>query len=161
MSGTIQIEELYERYAHLLLGRCRVLLGNDADAEEALQEVFVKAMRSMDGFRGESALLTWLYRIATNHCLNMLRSRRRHREYLRQNQEAQTVMPAESGPAIAENVSIIRELLHGVDRRSQELAILYFVNGMNQEEAARETGLSVPTVRKYLERFIQKARKRR
>jgi RNA polymerase sigma-70 factor (ECF subfamily) len=161
MSGTIQIEELYERYAHLLLGRCRVLLGNDADAEEALQEVFVKAMRSMDGFRGESSLLTWLYRIATNHCLNMLRSRRRHREHLRQNQEAQTVMPAESGLAIVENVSIIRELLHGVDRRSQELAILYFVDGMNQEEAARETGLSVPTVRKYLERFIQKARKRR
>ena len=53
---------------------CR-MLGNPTDAEDLLQEIFLSAHRKLDGFRGESALGTWLYRLATNHCLDYLRSR--------------------------------------------------------------------------------------
>ena len=49
--------------------------GNQSDAEDLLQEIFLSAHRKLDGFRGESALGTWLYRLATNHCLDHLRSR--------------------------------------------------------------------------------------
>ena len=51
------------------------MVGNPADAEDLLQEIFLAAHRKLDGFRGESALGTWLYRLATNHCLDYLRSR--------------------------------------------------------------------------------------
>ena len=51
------------------------MLGNPADAEDLLQEIFLAAHRKLDTFRGESALGTWLYRLATNLCLDHLRSR--------------------------------------------------------------------------------------
>ncbi|MHB2001708.1 MAG: sigma-70 family RNA polymerase sigma factor [Solirubrobacteraceae bacterium] len=52
------------------------LLGSEADAEEATQDAFVRAWRALGGFRGQSGLSTWLYRIVTNGCLTMIATRR-------------------------------------------------------------------------------------
>ena len=68
-------EELYRAHAGKLFSVACRMLGNPADAEDLLQEIFLSAHRKLDGFRGESALGTWLYRLATNHCLDYLRSR--------------------------------------------------------------------------------------
>jgi RNA polymerase sigma-70 factor, ECF subfamily len=68
-------EELYKAHAGKLFSVACRILGNPADAEDLLQEIFLSAHRKLDGFRGESALGTWLYRLATNHCLDYLRSR--------------------------------------------------------------------------------------
>jgi RNA polymerase sigma-70 factor (ECF subfamily) len=68
-------EELYRAHAGKLFSLATRMLGNPADAEDLLQEIFLSAHRKLDGFRGESALGTWLYRLATNHCLDFLRSR--------------------------------------------------------------------------------------
>jgi RNA polymerase sigma-70 factor (ECF subfamily) len=155
----IRIEDLYDRYAHLVYQRCLALLGNPAEAEDALQEVFVRAMKAADDFRGESSEMTWLYRISTNHCLNVIRgSKRKANGAKRQQLQMQD---ADSVPGTSvEDIAVIRELLPSFDREIQELAICYFVDGMNLEETARESGLSVPTVRKRLKQFVEKARKR-
>src|SRR5688572_2181128 len=68
-------EELYKAHAGKLYSLAFRMLGNPADAEDLLQEIFLAAHRKLDGFRGESALGTWLYRLATNQCLDFLRSR--------------------------------------------------------------------------------------
>ena len=68
-------EELYRAHAGRLYSVAFRLLGNAADAEDLLQEIFLAAHRKLDTFRGESALGTWLYRLATNLCLDHLRSR--------------------------------------------------------------------------------------
>lgn len=68
-------EELYRAHAGRLFSLATRLLGNAADAEDILQEIFLAAHRKLDMFRGESALGTWLYRLATNLCLDHLRSR--------------------------------------------------------------------------------------
>jgi RNA polymerase sigma-70 factor (ECF subfamily) len=68
-------EELYRAHAGRLYGVALRLLGNTADAEDILQEIFLAAHRKLDTFRGESALGTWLYRLATNLCLDHLRSK--------------------------------------------------------------------------------------
>src|SRR6476646_7789087 len=68
-------EEVYKAHAGKLFSVACRMLGNPADAEDLLQEIFLSAHRKLDGFRGESALGTWLYRLATNHCLDYLRSR--------------------------------------------------------------------------------------
>jgi RNA polymerase sigma-70 factor (ECF subfamily) len=68
-------EELYRTHAGRLYSVAFRMLGNTADAEDLLREIFLAAHRKLDTFRGESALGTWLYRLATNLCLDHLRSR--------------------------------------------------------------------------------------
>jgi RNA polymerase sigma-70 factor, ECF subfamily len=68
-------EELYRLHAGRLYSVACRMVGNPSDAEDLLQEIFLAAHRKLDSFRGESALGTWLYRLATNLCLDHLRSK--------------------------------------------------------------------------------------
>lgn len=68
-------EELYRQHAGKLFSLTVRMIGNPADAEDLLQEIFLSAHRKLESFRGESALGTWLYRLAMNQCLDYLRSR--------------------------------------------------------------------------------------
>ncbi len=124
-----------------------------------MQEVFVKAYRSLGRFRGEAAPSSWLYRISTNHCLNLLRSRKRRRRRL-ERQAAESALLERVDADKLEAVAAVRELLPRFDRRTQQMAIYYFVDGMSQQEVAAQVGASVPTVRKYLKKFIERANRR-
>ncbi len=60
---------------------CLGLLGNAEDAEDTAQEVFVEVFRSVSGFKAESKLSTWIYRIATSKSLDLMRSRKRKKRF--------------------------------------------------------------------------------
>ncbi|MER7281990.1 RNA polymerase subunit sigma-70 [Dactylosporangium sp. NPDC000244] len=73
----VTFEELVAAYRRELLVHCYRLLGSLTDAEDVLQEVLLAAWRGLDGFEGRASPRSWLYRIATNRCLNALRDRGR------------------------------------------------------------------------------------
>ena len=77
LGPTDQLDPRLLEHRRELTGYCYRMLGSSFDAEDAVQETMVRAWRSLDGFEGRSALRSWLYRIATNVCLDALNGRNR------------------------------------------------------------------------------------
>ncbi len=148
-----QISVLFSQHGPRVYRRALRLLGNPADAEEATQEIFIRAFRSADGFRQQSQLTTWLYQITTNYCLNLIRDRSRRTEL-----HDAHVAPMEDGseradPASPEDVLLLRRLLAAADERQAAAAVYVLLDGMSHEEAASVLGVSKRTVGNLLERF--------
>lgn len=73
---TRAFEVLVRRYQRQLYRLAVRMLGNSSDADDAVQDAFVAAWRQLSGFRGDAAFSSWMYRIVTNRCLKLLRTRR-------------------------------------------------------------------------------------
>jgi RNA polymerase sigma factor (sigma-70 family) len=149
------MRELYLKYGGAVYGRCRYLLKDETKAEDAMQDVFAKALQHQAGFRGVAAPLTWLMKIATHHCLNQLRGERAgwRRRFERDQRARPTQASDNQGPQALEHRDLVLKLLGRFDLETQAAAIHYHVDEMTLEEVAALLGRSVPTVRKRLEAF--------
>lgn len=144
---------------------CLWTLGNAAEADDAAQEVFIKAYRGLGSFRGAAGFSTWLHRIAVNHCRDLLRKRGRERieswDALREEQgEAAEALVAREEP-----VAQRRQLQEALDRLPEQyrtILILREVEGLSYEELAKFLNCSLDAVKARLRRarseLMEKAR---
>lgn len=152
-----RLGKLFEVHSAGVFRRTLHLLGNVAEAEEATQEVFIRAASALDRFEGRARHSTWLYRITTNYCLNKLRDRERRRELWEAHGEQTTPATLARDPA---KMMIMRHLLSEADPRCAEAAVAVYIDGMSHEEAAEQLGVSRRTVGNLCDRFVGWARKR-
>ncbi len=80
MSKPVNVETLYAKFGPTIYARCKRLLKDGTAAEDATQDVFMKVLKHIDSAPGEEAVLPWIHRITTNHCLNVIRDSKRHAE---------------------------------------------------------------------------------
>ncbi len=150
--------DLVNRYSARLLTLAWRLLGNRADAEDAVQRALLRLYRSARSYRSDWAVSTWLYRITTNVCVDELR-RRASRSSLRQAAEDAAAggqglpVPDAAGPAGAPGQRLdLHRALARVPREARILLALRYVDGLSYRELARVRGISVNTVKSQLAR---------
>jgi RNA polymerase sigma factor (sigma-70 family) len=155
-AGRAWLKELYTKFGSAVFGRCQYLLKDSAKAEDAMQDVFAKAIVSERDFRGEASPLTWLLKISTHHCLNLLRTdgAKWKAQHAR---DEQAKGEGHAGPQLLEQRDLVRRALGAFDLETQTAVIHYWVDEMTLEEVAALLGRSVPTVRKRLKEFAAAA----
>ena len=154
-----EVRELYDRYGGVLFHRCRSILGNDEDAQDAVQETFARVIRHYDSFREDASPLTWMYRISTNHCLNQVRNRRgrerKHEDHAHDLGADRVAVQADEDP----DKERILALLEDADEETRACVVHTYFDDCTREEVAQLVGLSVPTVRKRVNTFLDHARR--
>ena len=162
MSGApteTQIARLYEQHASLVFARCRRILRDEDEAWDATQEVFARAIRSWSSFEGNSTRGTWLYRIATNHCLNVIRNNSGRRQKLDQRKGERP--GAGSGPDAqgrVEVLDIVRAVMEDMDEDLARLAVLYYFEDMTMREIGAALDLSESRVCQLHSRIVTRLR---
>lgn len=142
------VERLYRDHGHLVLRRARVLLGNEPDAQEALQEVFASLLRSPGELRNASSVVAWLYRATTHFCLNLLRNRRTGARLLERHLEPVSGSRHASADALAD----VRDLLVRLPAEVGAALIYHHVDGMTYDEVGELLGCSRRKVGYLLQR---------
>ncbi len=149
--------ELSNRYSARLLTMAWRLLGNRADAEDAVQRALLRLYTSARSYRSEWAVSTWLYRITTNVCVDEMRRRRSRFVLQRAAQEeadGQGLLFAcggGHGGGGAQNLDVQRAL-DRVPLEARILLALRYMDGLSYRELARVRGISVNTVKSQLAR---------
>ncbi|MFO7638445.1 MAG: sigma-70 family RNA polymerase sigma factor [bacterium] len=151
-------EELVRRYQRPLFGYLYRMCGNPADAEEMTQQALVKAWQGLSGFRGDASFKTWLYRIATNLCINRA-TRRRPTCELPESLPAPESSEPEERYARERRIALVREALGQLPADQRAALVMVEYQEMSYEEAARALGRSVRAVDSLLFRARQNLRR--
>lgn len=154
-------EELYRLHAGRLYSVALRLVGNAADAEDLLQEIFLAAHRKLDTFRGESALGTWLYRLATNLCLDHLRSRSGRSRQVTDALDDEAGLLDTSSVTLAEQTVTRMDLERALARLPEGCRaafVLHDIEGLEHREVAEVLGVAEGTSKSQVHKARLKLR---
>ena len=157
---TRAFEQLYRRHVGKVHGVIvRLVGGHGARAEDLTQETFVRVWRALPEFRFESALSTWLHRMAVNTALMELRSRRAGPRWEEEVDGDDMVMldPREQGPALRMD---LERAIGTLPPRARAVLVLHDVEGWKHEEISASLGMAVGSSKAQLHRARQLLRVR-
>ncbi len=149
------IRQMIAEHQTVLIRLCYLYLHDVQLAEDAVQETFIKAYRTLERFRGEASAKTWLTRIAMRTCCDMRRGFWFRRMDRRVTPE---MLPDQAEPA-DEAESAITLAVMNLPRKEREVILLYYYQDMNMNDIAAALGLTQPTVSYRLRRARERLRK--
>ena len=166
--------EMVEEYGDRVFNLTYRMLGNREEAEDLAQEVFITVFKSIDSFRGDAKLSTWLYRITANHCKNRIKYLARRHDRQRTELDDR-IEGSPDGPALgaprssprpdvqlegAELEQTLQQAIAALDEDQRILVILRDVEDLSYEEICAITELPDGTVKSRLHRARMALRKK-
>ena len=148
------IESIYQKYHRSVFRVCIGLLKNKEDAEDATHEVFLSVMDKVSAFRGESSLFTWIYSIAVNASLQIMKKKRRY--------DVSHLLPELSVSEVffrdnfIDAKNAVNWLFKTSNQRMQLFLLLRYVNGLTQEEIGEVLSINARTVRSIEKKISKK-----
>ena len=155
-------DELVTRYSRKIYALVYNMTGRREDAEDLVQDVFFKAYRSLEHFKGDSSFYTWIYRIAVNRTINFLKKRRRTDNALSLDDLDQAVerdpdyveLSARESPvrdmALTELQEKLNKALLKLSEKHRTIVVLHDIQGVPHDEIGKMIGCSAGTVRSRL-----------
>ena len=163
MSNTIDEQELLAQTAPLVYNLALRLTGNAADAEDLAQDTLIRALKALPGFRGESGLKTWVYRITVNTWKNRVRSEKRRGFWKTVSLGLFAGAEGDDEPPFAaddppldrsleqeEQQAQVQSALMDLDADSRSIIVLREVQGQSYQELAEALGVPEGTVKSRL-----------
>ncbi len=160
-------KEFIEQYQKLVLNICFRFVNNSDDANDVAQEVFIEAYRSIEKFREDSKISTWLYRISVNKSLNFLRDNKKTKitdsysgEQKTSDGSLQTTTTPETNFINKERKEIIDKAINSLPDRQKTAFILHKKEDLSQEEISKVLGISIKAVESLIIRAKQNLQKK-
>ena len=151
-------EELLRQYEKKVYTLCFRMCGNSEDAEEAAQDTFLALWRGIDRFRQESSLSTWIYRLASNACIDLLRRRKKQGSSLSLDDEELFLDAVDPAPRPQDAVEhreaqkLLQEGLSALPEEYRKVLILREIEGLSYTEIAESASLELGTVKSRISR---------
>jgi RNA polymerase sigma-70 factor (ECF subfamily) len=143
--------DFYRKYRTEVARTVQKVLGPDADLEDVVQDVFMEVFRSIDKFKGEAKITTWLYRVCVNVALQKIRRQQRRPEG---HAAPQDDLPHHETPLRAlerkESARAVYRILDNLAPKKRTVFILHEILGMDAKEIGKIVGANVLTVRTRL-----------
>ncbi len=158
---------LLDAYSKNVYNLCLSILQNQEDAEDTTQEIFIAVFLSINEFKGESKLHTWLYRIAVNKCQECIRKKNRKKRFSFLNRidssENANLIPSFLHPGIElenkERASILFSAIARLPENQKIAFTLHKIEGITYEEAAITMNLSLSSIESLMFRAKQNLKK--
>jgi len=160
-SGDVDaFEVLYREHSGRVYALCiRLKAGDRSDATELMQDVFIKAWRRLETFRGDCAFSSWLHRLAVNTMLENARSDRRHAARVL-SMEDTSALPGAARSSSVDLKMDMEAAVASLPRGARLAFVLHDVEGYQHQEIAEQLGISVGTVKAQLHRARRLLRER-
>ena len=160
--------QLVEQHSRAVFRLAFRMTGNEEDAEDVVQETFLRAYKQLDKYEARSSFSTWLYRIASNYSLDLIRMRKRHEDKRErgtaEDRDILQTIPVDSpgpdrimyGTQVQERVN---EALNGLSPQERTAFILRHFEGLSIEEIGSTLGTGTNATKHSIFRAVQKLRR--
>ena len=147
-----EFQKLYHACHRKIMSICRYMLRDEAEAKDACQDTFLRAWQFLSEFRGESAVSTWLIRIAYNRCFEKIRKSAQMRLRAQQWAQKPDYAPDDPGDTVLHRF-FLEKAMTGMGTRQRFVLGLILEDGLNHAEAADQLNVSRPAISRQMARI--------